>query len=364
MPAPRKERVAVGMSGGVDSSLAAALLLEAGYEVIGLTMAIWDPDMTLSVSGRSGCYGPGEKDDIAAAEATARRLRIDHHVVSLAGEYRDKVLEPFCTAYLSGCTPNPCALCNPLMKFDLLPKKARAQGILFDRFATGHYARLQPPESGRGWRLLRGRDTRKDQSYFLARLSQEQLADVLFPLGAMTKDQVREEARRRGLQTAAGRPESQDFFEGEDRGVLFAPGTVQPGPIVDTAGRQLGTHRGLVYYTIGQREGLGIAAGKRLYVKEIIAATNTLVVAERTAALTSQCQVRDFHWIAGVPPDAHRRLGVQCRYRHAPAEVQLQPLATDRWRLDFAEPQFAVAPGQMAVLYAGDEVLGGGWIVP
>jgi tRNA-specific 2-thiouridylase len=354
--------VAVGMSGGVDSAVAAWLLKEQGFEVVGLTMSIWDPKLPLAAPARSACYGPGEAEDIAAARATAERLGIPHHTVPLAGEYERCVLDEFRSQHLAGRTPNPCALCNPAMKFGLLPARARALGILFDRFATGHYARIARDEASGRFRLLRGADPAKDQSYFLARLTQAQLAETLFPLGGMTKAEVRDLARRAGLGALTEKPESQDFFEGDDISVLFNGAGTEPGPIVDETGRVVGRHRGIIHYTVGQRDGLGVALGRKVYVKAIRAETNTLVVAPREGVFAESCRVTDLRWIAGAPPDAARPLTARLRYRHPGVAARLVPLPDGSAELRFAEPQFAVTPGQMAALYDGDEVLGGGWI--
>ncbi len=359
-----KETVAVGMSGGVDSSVAAHCLLEAGHAVVGLTMTIWDDRIPVSEPVRGGCFGPGEKEDVAAARESARRLGIPHHTVPLADEYRARVLDPFCAGYLRGITPNPCALCNPQMKFGALLRQARAQGIAFDRFATGHYAQIRPDDSGGRMRLFRGVDREKDQSYFLARLTQEQLATTLFPLGALRKDEVRRMAESAGLEHAAAQRESQDFFEGADRSVLFPEGTIEPGPILNEAGDVLGEHRGIAHYTIGQRSGLGVAARERLYVKEIRASANAIVLGPRESLLAAACGAERISWIAGAPPARAFRASVRLRYRHpgAAASVSLRDDATAR--IEFDEPQWAATPGQMAVFYDGDEALGGGWIVP
>jgi tRNA-specific 2-thiouridylase len=325
-------------------------------------MSIWDSSLPLAAPARSACYGPGEAEDIAAARAAAERLGIPHHTVPLAGEYERCVLDAFRSQHLAGRTPNPCALCNPLMKFGLLPARARELGIRFDRFATGHYARVARDEVTGRFRLLRGADPAKDQSYFLARLAQAQLAEVLFPLGGMTKDEVRDLARRAGLGALAEKPESQDFFEGDDISVLFNGAGGGPGPVVDEAGRVLGQHRGIIHYTVGQRDGLGIAVGVKVYVKEIRAETNTLVVAPREGVFSEGCRVTDLQWIAGEPPDAARPLTARLRYRHPGVAAQLTPRPGGAADLRFAEPQFAVTPGQLAALYDGDEVLGGGWI--
>ena len=355
--------IAVGMSGGIDSAMTAWLLKEAGHKVVGLTMSIWDPKVPLTTPTRSACYGPGEAEDIAAARAVADRLGIPHHTVPLADDYERCVLSEFRSQHLAGCTPNPCALCNPKMKFGLLPVRARAMGVQFDRFATGHYARILRDAPASRLRLLRGVDQSKDQSYFLARLTQTQLAEILFPLGGMTKNDVRDLARRAGFGDLTEKPESQDFFEGDDISVLFNGAGTAPGPIIDEpTGRVVGQHRGIIRYTVGQRDGLGIALGHKVYVKEIRAADNTLVVAPRDGVFSEGCRVTDIQWIAGEPPDATTPLTVRLRYRHHGIATQRIPLSDDSMELRFAEPQFAVTPGQMAVLYHGDDVLGGGWI--
>ena len=356
--------VAVGMSGGVDSGVTAWLLKRQGYDVIGLTMSIWDHKQPFTSAKRNACYGPGEAEDIAAAQATAERLGIPHRTVPLADEYDRWVLDAFRSQNLAGLTPNPCALCNPVMKFGLLPARARALGIRFDRFATGHYARIVRDATAGRHRLLRGADPAKDQSYFLARLSQAQLAEILFPLGDKTKHEVRALAHEAGLDDLNAKPESQDFFEGDDISVLFNGDGTEPGPIVDTAGRVLGRHRGIIHYTVGQRDGLGIAVGRKVYVKEVRAATNTLVVDDREGVLADACRVADMQWIAGEPPVAPRPVTARLRYRHKGVGCRYAFCADGALNLQFDEPQFAVTPGQMAALFDGDEVLGGGWITP
>jgi len=399
-------RIALGMSGGVDSTVAACLLRAQGHTVIGVTMQIWDGRFQaepLSPSGtaagmpcQSGCYGPGEPQVLAHTAALARRLGLEHHIVPLAAEYRRLVLDYFTAEYLAGRTPNPCVVCNRAIKFGLLPERLRAAGVEFDAFATGHYARVgRNPQTGL-FDLRRGADRLKDQSYFLFYLNQQQLGRLILPLGDMTKVAVKELARQYGLQELTERSESQDFMGGADYGALFQPAAARPGPIVDEAGRVLGEHRGIIHYTIGQREGLGIAAGHRLFVKELRPETNTIVLAERTAVMRSSCMVENVRWIAGSPPEMDAQAGslhykrraeeaqagslhykgrvqagspcrqvlcrVQLRYRHAGAPAALELLEAGRVRVSFDAPQFAVTPGQAAVFYRDDEVLGGGWI--
>lgn len=359
---PEKMTVAVGMSGGVDSAAAVLLLKERGYDVIGLTMSIWDSVMPETVSKKSGCFGPGEVEDIAAARETAGRLGIEHFTVPLAQEYRQWVLDEFTKRRLAGYTPNPCAVCNPVMKFGFLLSRARESGIRFDRFATGHYARVARDGATGLYRLLRGVDKVKDQSYFLARLDQTQLSGLIFPLGDKTKTEARELACRAGLEQIAGKSESQDFFEGDDISVLFKSGGAVPGPIIDESGTVLGQHRGIIYYTVGQREGLGIAVGRKVYVKTIVAETNTLVVAERGGVFSGGCLLSDVRWVAGEAPDLGRDFTLRLRYRHPGVGAHLESRGVGRFAASFEAPQFAVAPGQMAVVYDGDEALGAGWI--
>ncbi|MCX6998095.1 MAG: tRNA 2-thiouridine(34) synthase MnmA [Kiritimatiellaeota bacterium] len=303
--------IAVGLSGGVDSTMAAWLLQQQGHTIIGLTMQMWDGAGPLPGEGRSGCYGPGE----------AQRL-----------------------------------------KFGYLLDRARELGVAFDAFATGHYARVARDEASGRCRLLRGADPKKDQSYFLARLTQDQLRQVRFPLGGLHKADVLQLARNAGFGDIAGRAESQDFIESEDYAPLFPAADRQPGSIVDTAGRVLGQHRGIVHYTVGQRAGLGVAAAERLYVKELRPDTNTVVLSRRAEVLSAGCRITEASWISGTPPTDGTACVVRLRYRHAGVPATLHPLPDGAWRADFAEPQFAVTPGQAAVFYAGDEVLGGGWI--
>lgn len=359
----RKIRVALGMSGGIDSSVAAVLLCKAGYEVIGLTMLIWSGEEPTGKIRGNACYGPGEKEDMKSARETAAQLGIPHYPISLATEYKNQVLDWFRERYLEGVTPNPCAICNPTMKFGYLLDKARSQGIEFDYFATGHYVRRLPPEKPNGaYRLFKGADPDKDQSYFLARLRQSQLASSIFPLGELTKREIRQMAEKLGLTKAAAKKESQDFYEGEDMGELFPPDKISPGPIVDTQGNRVGTHRGIIYYTVGQREGLGVAAGYKVYVKDIQAENNTIVIATRNEVTTRHCIVNQPTWISGSAPIDLNRITVRLRYRHPGVPAKIQHIDDNTCRLEFAEPQFAVTPGQLAAFYNEDEILGGGWI--
>lgn len=362
----KQERtIAVGLSGGVDSSVAAHLLKQQGYKVLGLTMQIWDGSLPLLDEGLSGCYGPGEPRDIAAAKALADRLGIPHHVVSLAPEYNAEVLEYFRSEYRAGRTPNPCVRCNRSMKFGLLLDRARTMGISFDIFATGHYARVsQDPASGR-WQLERAVDTAKDQTYFLSHLSQTQLSRVLFPLGGMSKPEVKAIAREIGWADVADKQESQNFIESKDYGVLFGPQEQKPGPIVNTRGKLVGQHRGIIHYTIGQRKGLGIGGSTDpLYVVRLDACANTVVVGAYAELFSSTLIARELNWI-GIPNAPSQPLKVQAKIRQqhkeAPATIQVVP-GTDTVETVFDEPQMSITPGQIVVFYAGELVLGSGTI--
>ena len=355
--------VAIGLSGGVDSSVAAWLLKRDGWRVTGLTMSIWDGSVPIPDLGISGCFGPGEARDLEAAREIAARLGIEHRVVALAEEYKQTVLEYFREEYLAGRTPNPCVRCNQRMKFGFLIDQARAQGAEFDKFATGHYARTRFDEASGRWQLLRGKDAGKDQSYFLSRLKQAQLADLIFPLGELNKGEVKQLARELGWGDLAEKDESQDFIECDDYSVLFRKGDARPGDFVARDGTVLGRHRGIIHYTIGQRKGLELGGGGTpLYVVEIDAARNRVVVGPRAELDARELVAGDLNWVGWVGAPAEPfRCEVQIRQRHkaAPATVTA---ADGRLRAVFDEPQLSVTPGQIAVFYAGDVVLASGAI--
>jgi tRNA-uridine 2-sulfurtransferase len=349
--------VAVGMSGGVDSSVAALLLLQTGHEVSGVLMKLW-PGPEAPSPVKSACYGPDEAGDIRAAEGVCARLAIPLQVIDCSRVYEDLVLRYVREGYAAGTTPNPCVRCNQLIKFGLLPEAARASGLAFDRFATGHYARVGRDEPTGRFLLKRAVDAAKDQSYFLYRLSQAQLATTLFPLGELLKARVRAIAREAGLPVH-DRKESQDFYAG-DLGDLVGPGPGD-GDIVDRDGRVLGRHRGVLHYTVGQRKGLGIASPVPLYVIGIDAAYNRLIVGPESETLRRSAVIRDCVWgpFEALAAPAEVLAKVRSGGRLVPATVS--PLA-DGCRVDFAEPVSAVAPGQSAVFYEGDTVVGGGVI--
>ena len=359
--------VAVGMSGGIDSSVAAHLLQQQGYKVVGLTMQTWDGTVPLKPSGRPGCFGPGEDQDIEAARQVAGRLGIEHHVVNLAAEYKAEVLEYFRTEYLAGRTPNPCVRCNRQVKFGLLLERARAHGIAFEQFATGHYARVAYDE-GRGRHLLmRGVDPKKDQSYFLSHLGQGQLAQLLFPLGGMQKDEVRRIATDLGWTDLLDKPESQDFIECDSYEALFRPEDARPGPILDAEGRVVGQHEGIIHYTVGQRRGLKLGGSPHpLYVTGVSGADNSVRVGGKESLYGDTLIATNLNWIAlAGPPASPLTALVKVRQQHQPAAARLTSVRADGQpavEVIFQEPQMAITPGQAVVFYEGDVVLGAGTI--
>ena len=358
------KRVAVGLSGGVDSALSAYLLQKQGYDVVGLTMATWDGSVNMPVvEGREGCYGPSEDKNIAEAKLVADRLGIPHYVVPVAGEYKTKVLDYFRAEYRNGRTPNPCVRCNQSIKFGALQLAARKMGIEFDHFATGHYARLdfQNPDVPF---LYQAKDTRKDQTYFLSRLSAEQLSTVLFPLGGMHKDDVKALAAEIGWEDFATKRESQDFIECGDYSVLFEESDQVPGDFVDVTGKVLGKHKGIVNYTVGQRKGLNIGGQKEpLYVVAIDAAKNQVVLGPREALSCMEVSANDLNlMVSESSPLLKGDLSAHIRLGHKGANARIVDIDANRIKVAFDEPQFASAPGQILVLYAGDGVVASGVI--
>ena len=352
-------KVAVAMSGGVDSSVAAALLKEKGYEVIGVTMKVWDGE-TLPANGtRHACYGPGEEEDLEDARKVAQVLGIPLNIFDLRQEYKIEVLDYFCHEYLSGRTPNPCIRCNRRVKFDALLEKARDTGIEFDYFATGHYARVEHDESRSRYLLKKAKDMAKDQSYFLFALSQEQLSNSLFPLGNHTKEEVRKMARDLELGID-DKPESQDFFAGDYSSLLGK--VARPGPILNKEGEILGEHRGIPFYTIGQRKGLGISSKEPLYVTAIDQGKNVIVVGPKEEVYGDELVAMELNWIAIQELSRPVDLKAKIRYLHKEAEAMVIPLDEDKVHVKFKEPQMAITPGQAVVFYDDDTVIGGGTI--
>ena len=353
-------RVVVAMSGGVDSSVAAALLAEQGHEVIGITLQLWGKDVCVSSGTRLCC----SVRDALDAKAVAKRLGIVHQTLELVEDFRASVIDYFVDSYAQGLTPNPCIACNDRIKFGALLENAKRLGA--DWIATGHYARTDYEEANGRYVLRRACDVSKDQSYVLFGLTQDQLRQARFPLGRLSKAQVRSRAHALGLVTA-DKPDSQDVCFVRDRdkdGFLRRELRVadEPGPVVDLQGRVLGEHRGLLGYTIGQREGLGIAFGAPMYVVSMDRTRNRLVVGPREQLLTSRFWVDRLNWVSIHPPTAALRAAVKIRSRHEPAPATVTPQPDGRGLIETDEPQSAVTPGQAAVFYDEDLVLGGGWI--
>jgi tRNA-specific 2-thiouridylase len=358
----RGQRVVVGMSGGVDSSVAAALLVEAGYEVVGVTMRVWPWRESTEAASRFGsCCGSEAADD---ARRVAGALGIPYYLLNMADEFDRSVIGPFTASYRSGRTPVPCVACNTDLKFGSL--LARAQAWDATAVATGHYARVARDAGRDRWVLRRARDLRKDQSDFLWPLTQAQLAAARFPVGELTKDEVREHARRLGLATA-DKPESQEicFVPDDDyRGFLRLrePAAFRPGTIVDRDGRALGHHGGVAGFTIGQRKGLGLSGDRPRYVIDLDAETDRVMVGEAADLERDRLEVSRAHFIAGEAPKEPLRVTAKIRHNHAPAPATVRTLGPGRAEVVFETPQRAITPGQSCVWYRDDEVVGGGVI--
>ena len=348
-----KSSLAVALSGGVDSLVSAALLKEKGYRLIGLHF----------VSGYDAVAPYSGEESIAATmDALARQIDIPIHIIDLRTEFQQKVVDYFVDTYANGKTPNPCIVCNPLIKFGILYLKAKELGA--DRIATGHYARIEKADDGR-MRLLRGTDKEKEQSYFLSRLTQEQLASAVLPLGTLTKAKTKRIARERGLAPITPR-ESQDVCFITDRNyadfLIHQPGfSFSAGPIENTQGQTIGEHNGLHRFTIGQRRGINCPASEPYYVVRIDASRNCLIVGSKDELCAQSCRVEGINWIAPAP-NHPIEIKVRIRYRHRAVAAALAPVGDSGAEITFHRPEPAVTPGQGAVFYRGNEVLGGGWI--
>ncbi|MGD0780848.1 MAG: tRNA 2-thiouridine(34) synthase MnmA [Dehalococcoidales bacterium] len=343
-------KIAVAMSGGVDSSVAAALLKREGHDVIGITMQLTD-----SASSRNA---------VADAQKVAEKLGIPHHVIDLQDIFRRTIIDDFCREYSHGYTPNPCILCNRHIKFGILWE--RAKGLGADSFATGHYAKTEKGNHGR-YLLKKGKDKQKDQSYFLCQLTQEQLEHTLFPVGKLTKAKVKQTARKLGLPVMA-RPESQEIcFVTDNDHALFLKnhlsGEIKPGPIIDRQGNELGQHQGIMFYTVGQRKGLGITAAGPLYVTAIDPERNAIIVGTKEQTYASELVADNLNWVAISMPEKPIKVKARVRYRHAEADAIVSPLDETHVHVKFNEPQMAITPGQAVVFYDGDTIIGGGRII-
>lgn len=362
------------MSGGVDSSAAAAILKDQGHELVGFTMQLWDQRRGINVD-ENGDPLPSRccsLDDVYDARRVAEELGFPFYVLNLERDFERDVVQPFVSSYLNGETPIPCVACNSRLKFASLDRLAVSLGC--EKVATGHYARVEFDRDTRRFRLLRGRNEQKDQSYFLWELTQEQLSRALFPLGEMSKPEARDAARQHNLVGVAEKKESQEICfvpDGDYAGFIDRyleaenatdrlPGA---GEIVDTSGRVIGQHEGIQRYTIGQRRGIGISDQRPLYVVSINADRNRVTVGSADELLSNEFTAAGVNWIAFDNPAEPVRAEVRVRYRHTAAPATITPLPDTRAHVVFDEPQRAITPGQATVFYRGDEVVGGGWIV-
>ena len=359
-----RKRIAVAISGGIDSLMAARLLIEAGHEVSGIHFTTGYEPEALRPPADGGADGTALSHARETMDALSGQLGIPIEIVDISAEFGEAVVAYFTRAYQSGLTPNPCLVCNPRIKFGLILRHALNRGM--EAIATGHYARIAPGEED-GLRLLKGTDPAKDQSYFLAFLSREQLARARFPLGEMTKEEVRQLAAARGL-TPVTSGESQDIcFITGGRYTEFlkaqAGFKTAPGPIETVQGKRIGTHGGLHMFTVGQRRGINCPGPEPYYVIRLDPPNNRLVVGFKRELESSECRVSGLNWI-GRPPEGPTRLKVRLRYRHREVPATLHPRGGGFADIRFDLPQSAVTPGQGAVFYASDQVLGAGWIEP
>ncbi len=358
-------KILVGMSGGVDSSVTALLLKNQGHEVVGATMKIWSdkkhkklaPSVKTNTC-KDSCYGPNKQEDIEEAEKIAKKIGVPFHVFDCSKEYEEIVLKNFKEEYLSGRTPNPCILCNSLIKFDVLPLIAKKSGIDFEKFATGHYARVGFDEECKRYFLKRGLNSKKDQSYFLYKLKQEQLAKTLMPLGSFEKAEIREIAKSNNLKIY-DKPDSQDFYSGDYNELLEIHPNI--GNIVDKSGKILGLHQGIWNYTIGQRKGIGISHTNPLYVIDLNKEKNEVIVGEIDDTFKDSLIATDLNWVSIEGLDRETKATAKVRSTQSPVDVILTP-DDGKVSVQFDEMQKSLTKGQSVVFYQDDLLLGGGII--
>ena len=374
------DTVVVGMSGGVDSTLTALILLQRGCKVIGATMALWDgslPEIPTGKKMRESCFGPGEEENIEECRKFCEEHGIEYHVIDVKETYKKEILEYFKSEYRSGRTPNPCIRCNMLIKFGALLAGIEKLNIKYDYFCTGHYAKVVRPENGifgsneKPCMISTAMDVSKDQTYFLYRVPSSTLEKVRFPLATMKKADVIALAKEAGLE-AANREESQDFIGEEYFDLIFSDKPSVPGDIIDLDGHVLGQHRGIEHYTVGQRRGLGVAVNYPVYVHSIDAKNNVVVLAPNEALNSDALIADDFVWPGNVEPQEGFDAIVKIRLASKPAAAHIERYIQEEgdkteyrgqpWKITFAEPQRAVAPGQSAVLYIDGVIAGGGVI--